>query len=56
MKVTEVPQIKIPEDKKDLVIMVAAFGWLQDLSEEGYVTKRKLEDRNSCCGIGEEIL
>ena len=42
MKVTEVPQIKIPEDKKDMVIMVAAFGWLQDLSEEGYVTKEEL--------------
>ena len=40
MKVTEVPQIRINE--LHMVIMVAAFGWLQDLSEEGYVTKEEL--------------
>ena len=43
MKVTEVPQIRVPEDNKDLVIIVAAFGWLQDLSKEGYITKEELQ-------------
>lgn len=43
MKVTEVPQIKLSEEEKDLVIKVAAFGWLQDFSKDGYITKEELQ-------------
>ena len=42
MKITEVPQIELSDKEKDFVITVAAFGWLQDLGKEGYLTDEEL--------------
>lgn len=43
MKITEVPPVEVSDKEKDFVITVAAFGWLQDLESEGYVTKEELQ-------------
>lgn len=42
MKITEVPPVEVSDEEKDFVMTVAAFGWLQDLESEGYVTKEEL--------------
>ncbi|WP_155830535.1 hypothetical protein [Butyrivibrio sp. NC3005] len=51
MKVTEVPQIKLTDKEKEFVITVAAFGWLQDLGKEGYLTNEELHDLADKYGI-----